>query len=153
MANADLLTRLSSLGWTVTQTGCWEYNGGKSDGYGRVWDGEKVVRAHRASYEAHTGPIAEGMSVLHTCDNPPCINPAHLFLGTIAANNADMRAKGRNRTGEQHPQARLSDEQVASIRAATGTSQHALARAYGVSQSTIADIIHLRVRRPASVAV
>jgi len=79
----------------------------RNKGYGAfVWsgaDGEVIQgRAHRFSWELHNGPIPEGMSVLHRCDNPPCVNPRHLFLGTIADNNHDMQAKGRKVPGGTH---------------------------------------------------
>lgn len=78
---------------TRMPNGCWEWHGARNDrGYGTV---TKNVRAHRYAYELLGGPIPEGMCVCHTCDNPPCINPAHLFLGTIGENNRDRHAKGR----------------------------------------------------------
>lgn len=80
-------------------TGCWLWLSGTNNGYGilslyEVY-GRRTVLAHRASWEFHRGPIPEGLCVLHRCDTPPCINPAHLFLGTIADNTHDMIAKGR----------------------------------------------------------
>ena len=75
---------------------CVIFQGTKSDkGYGRVWHNGKMVRAHRLAYETHVGPIPKGMFVCHRCDNPPCINPEHLFLGTTTDNIRDAVAKGR----------------------------------------------------------
>ena len=75
---------------------CWEWTDGcDGDGYGVVGAGGKTVRAHRVAWEVAHGPIPDGVHVLHQCDNPPCINPAHLFLGTQADNMADKVAKGR----------------------------------------------------------
>ena len=79
-------------------TECREWEGSRNrDGYGRYPVGGSWVGAHRVAWEQEYGPIPKGMSVLHHCDNPPCILPSHLFLGTQQDNVADMIAKGRGR--------------------------------------------------------
>jgi hypothetical protein len=81
--------------------GCWLWTGSvtKSGGYGQLSVNGKPVRAHRFIYELLHGPIPVGMRVCHTCDNPPCVRPDHLFLGTPKDNTHDMIRKGRNRLG------------------------------------------------------
>ena len=76
--------------------GCWVWRGCAPEEYGRLWDGAKLERAHRISYALHIGPVPDDMFVLHECDNPPCVNPSHLFLGTAGDNARDRAAKGRN---------------------------------------------------------
>lgn len=82
--------------------GCWEWQGGKVRyGYGGFHDENHRLRfAHRYSWEMHNGPIPKGLFVCHTCDNPPCINPAHLFIGTPKDNTQDMIRKGRSAQGQ-----------------------------------------------------
>lgn len=100
---------------------CWVWNACKDKyGYGWIKLGKKTIAAHRLSYMIHNGDIGSGMHVLHTCDNPSCVNPAHLFLGTHIDNMEDMKKKGRWRgvsnAGENNPLAKLSANQVAEIR-------------------------------------
>lgn len=119
----------------------------------------RSFRAHRFAWEITRGPIPDGLHVLHRCDNPPCCNPDHLFLGTHIDNVADMVAKGRGAKGERsgarlHPErvargerngtAKLTAAQVAEIRATPRKvgSQHALALRFGVSDATISMIVN-----------
>lgn len=76
--------------------GCWRWTAGcDSSGYGSLKTGQTKVSAHRLSWQLHHGPVPPGQNVLHRCDNPRCVRPSHLFLGTQADNIADMLAKGR----------------------------------------------------------
>ncbi|AKU93360.1 Phage-associated homing endonuclease [Labilithrix luteola] len=90
---------------------CWPFMGFRFKGYGRMQGGKRgapMMFAHRIAYELANGPIPEGdgeWCVCHTCDNPPCCNPKHLFLGRDADNIADCIAKGRNSKGDRHRQA------------------------------------------------
>ena len=119
--------------------GCWIWTGSKNrDGYGRFYH----TSAHRASYEIFKGGIPVGISVLHSCDNPSCVNPNHLWLGTQADNMHDCIAKGRFSflpMGEKHHKAKLTVKDVAEIRRSKEFCQ-TLANHYGVHKSTVARI-------------
>jgi hypothetical protein len=120
---------------------CWTWTACVNlTGYGRFGEG----LAHRKSWEINKGTIPKGICVLHSCDNPPCVNPAHLFLGTHLENIADRVAKGRSarHIGEMNGRAKLTLSQVQFIRAASKTaSVKSLARIYGVSNWHIYRII------------
>lgn len=125
--------------------GCIEWTQHRTrKGYGYGWD--RVTRtkrqAHRMAYERANGPIPPGMFVCHRCDNPPCINPEHLFLGTNAENIRDCIAKGRIARGARNASTRLLPVDVWAIRdgLAEGRSKAELARAHGVTFMTITAI-------------
>jgi hypothetical protein len=106
----------------IAPTGCWDWTASiDGNGYGKLGVKGKFKRASRISYELHKGPIPDGLCVLHTCDNPKCVNPDHLFLGTLAENTRDMMRKGRsklgtNLEGEKHGRAKLKAKDVLAIR-------------------------------------
>jgi hypothetical protein len=128
---------------------CWPWQAGKKEpGYGNVrWNG-RLSLAHRVAYEIASGHAPGALNVLHRCDNPCCVNPAHLFLGTQRDNMADARTKGRTARGERHGKAVLTAEQVRAIRerfAAGGVTQSQLGREYGITQSHVWHIINYRM--------
>jgi hypothetical protein len=118
-----MVNRSKNIGtrlWSRTErldSGCLVWTGYRGPlGYGEMGDGRKSVRVHRVAYELTYGPIPEGMFVCHRCDNPPCVEPTHLFLGTPKDNVDDMVAKGREARGAMLPHTRLTEAQVAEIR-------------------------------------
>ncbi len=120
---------------------CWLWKRYLDEGgYGHIMDSGKIRGAHRVSYELHHGRIPDGMHVRHRCDNPPCVNPAHLELGTNADNMADKLARGRAAAGPaivRQSTLKLTPELVLAIRAdARSTAE--VARDYGLS------MVHVR---------
>ena len=132
--------------------GCWEWNAYKDRvGYGTFRIAERHQMAHRVAYQLYVGEIPAGLCVCHHCDNPRCVNPAHLFLGTQADNMRDRENKGRGvfpgLSGENHGSAKLTEAQVIEIRAkyGEGARQVDLAKEFGVTQSIISMIVCGRV--------
>lgn len=127
---------------------CWLWLGGRtSKGYGGFSQSGKDTAAHRTAWERQNGPIPEGMDVLHKCDNPPCCNPRHLFLGTNSANMADRNAKGRQAKGIENGAAKLTDARVEWLhrRRASGTAtQKELASILGVTQQSVSLVLNNR---------
>jgi hypothetical protein len=153
---------------------CWEWQGGRTPhGYGRLYYQGHYQLTHRLVYELTYGPIPDGILVCHHCDNPCCVRPDHLFLGTQSDTMRDMTMKNRHgwqthpdsyrgvnhwlrryperiRRGEDVPNARLTEDKVRDIRRvyATGTiSQPQLARRFGVSQAMIDQVVTGRTWR------
>lgn len=123
---------------------CWEWQKVLTVwGYGVVCFHHKRYAAHRVSFELHYGPIPAGLQALHKCDNPPCCNPNHLFLGTDADNVADKVSKGRQARGVHAPSAKLTEADVIAIRTLgnSGMQTREIARQYGRSESTIGRIV------------
>ena len=122
--------------------GCWEWTG-KQDiqGYGTIYIAltRRIVRAHRVAFEFFNGPIPEDHCVCHRCDNPPCVNPAHLFLGTDAENSADRGAKGRQYIGSQVTVSKLNEAAIREIRSrsARGEPTRELCNHFKVHKNTI----------------
>ena len=125
---------------------CWKWLGAKRNGYGNFWHNRKGHIASRFAWELTHGPISAELFVCHSCDNPECVNPAHLFLGTAKDNYHDMARKNRvaDTSGELHGNAKLTSIQIVQIRNlyATGKhSQEALGEMFGIGQTCVSKIV------------
>lgn len=149
------LPALEAILWHTNKTDtCWLWTGAtqKKFGYGLILHQGRCILAHRLSWEAHNGPITNGLHVCHHCDNPPCVNPAHLFLGTCLDNMRDRDAKGRgyDRRGTKNGRAKLTPERVVELRHrfAAGEKRRNLMNEFGIGQTQlrrIANGVHWRV--------
>jgi hypothetical protein len=153
----------------VDQTGgddaCWTWTnkrtGQPAKSYGRFKVNAVLHRVHRLSWELTYGPIPEGLVVCHHCDNPICVNPRHLFLGTTQDNSIDMVRKGRHARnlpvyrGEANSQSKLTDDGVRAIRRryAAGETERDLAAAYGVSERAIYFVVRHQTWRHVDDAI
>ena len=144
--HADKATNFSDSFWNRTKrtkSGCILWTGYTNPwGYGRVRFHGRMLRTHQVAWELTKDPIPFDLCVLHKCDNPPCVNPDHLFLGTQADNVADRERKGRTACGERMPNAKLSSDAVREIHSASkkGSSRVSLARRFGVSPQRISEV-------------
>lgn len=129
----------------MPRSGCWLWQGYiNPGGYGVIsMPGKKSRSAHRIAWTLFHGAIPAGLMVCHRCDIRECVNPDHLFLGTVAENAADMKRKGRSRSGERNARAKLKLKQVTRIKellARPGARARTIAKRYNVSISTISAI-------------
>lgn len=129
------------------ETGCWEWMGRKNDrGYGLFQVNHKALRASRIAYALHNKTDPDRWCVCHRCDNPGCVNPSHLFLGTRIDNNKDRDQKKRQRAtrGEKSNLAKLTDQRVLDIKSllSQGIKQSEIALKHGVTRGAIWRIAH-----------
>lgn len=145
----SMVMRIKSRVNVNPRTGCWNWTGSfRKDGYGKLLVGSKLdgsrrtVTASRASYETFVGKIPPGMVVCHKCDNPRCVNPDHLFVGTWKDNFDDMVRKGRRKQarGSRIASSKLTEADVRRIRQSGKTPQE-LADRYGVNVATVRKIL------------
>lgn len=140
---ASLAERLNRR--LVRRDGCLVWTGSTTTGgYGRVAAPDGTLKlAHRAAWELANGPIPDGMDILHRCDNPPCADPEHLFLGDDSDNQQDARHKGRRGSDK------LTPDDVRAIREqyAAGVQGKVLAPLYGVSRATISLVVNRKAWR------
>lgn len=127
-------------------TKCWLWTGAIQGGYGGFTDKQRKLYAHRVAWELVCGQIPCGLKVLHTCDNPLCVRPTHLFLGTNKDNSQDMVGKDRHPRGERQGAAVLDDQTVLWLREVYMPRHpvfgcHALARHLNVSPMTVSRAI------------
>ena len=154
-----VISRWAGRVGTFDPSKCWNWTGGKDHSYGAFCLGGKNLRAHRASYVFFRGDIPPGIHVCHHCDNPICVNPAHLFLGTTKDNMADKVAKGRQPRGDDAPTRRfpgllagercgtakltwLQVEQLREERKKGGATMAVLARRYNICPANVWRIVH-----------
>lgn len=141
---------------------CLAWNKGKlKAGYGKIKWKRKTVLAHRASYSAFNGPIPDELCVCHKCDNPSCVNPEHLFLGTYLENNLDKKEKGRGAAGDRHgsktkperfcrgertPTSKVTTNEVIEIRKLRdlGWKHEDIAKHYNIKRAAISHIVNRR---------
>lgn len=141
--------------WLYTSVGaitdCWIWHGPTDgdEGYGRVCVGRRTsIYAHRLSYQIHNGPIPDGLDILHSCDNPQCVNPCHLRAGTHLDNMKDMIARGHlvqpePRRGESNHFSKLTEAAVIEIRALheAGIPRRTIALRFGIVPGTVTKIV------------
>lgn len=125
-------------------TGCWNWTGVlHQQGYGMIRSARTQHLTHRASYNVFKGEIPAGMFVCHHCDNRRCVNPDHLFLGTVQDNQADMKRKDRSVFGEKSSAAKLKEADVLQILKykSEGMTQRAIAKMFNVSPSLVCMVL------------
>ena len=146
MANKLISIEEKLKRYVIGNCNCWNWIGSKDrDGYGVFGHHRnKQIKAHRASYAFYVGEIPNGMMVCHSCDNPSCINPQHLFVGTAKDNTQDMIKKQRRPilSGENHPNAKITDHQAHEIKQLRkqNVPLTSIANQYGISFQTVSSI-------------
>ena len=125
---------------------CWMWVGSRDkDGYGYLSTPRGDIKAHRLAHELHSKmPIPRGLLCCHSCDNPPCVNPAHLFLGTNKDNLSDAALKLRMHCGEEHGNSKLTESKVLKIRSLYAShlhSQEEIGKLFGINQTQVSRVV------------
>lgn len=149
MQENELMARGLARFWqSVDRRGpeeCWNWIATKrAKGYGHFNLNYKSIRAHIFSYELMHGRVPAGLLVIHSCDNPSCVNPAHLRAGTPKDNNADMVSRWRHRYGSKHPRSKLTEQKVREMRDChkeRDLTYRELGALFGISGSTAYKIV------------
>lgn len=152
MTRSQQMTEYQRFWSKVDKSGeCWIWTAAKTGkGYGHIRLLGKDWLAHRFSYVVEVGGIPAGMLVCHPCDNPACVRPDHLFVGSNRDNTIDMTRKGRGKhavlNGEQNGQAKITREVVLQIRAdsRSGLSHREIAQKFGISQPHVSNVVNVR---------
>lgn len=148
----DLIGRFWEKVRRSSKNACWVWTASRlkaSGGYGQIRTagaGSKMIKAHRLSWIIHNGPIPTGMCVLHRCDNPPCVNPRHFFLGTNVENTEDSVMKGRRAKGERIARATTTARQAREVkrRRKDGQKSSEIARELGLTKDVVYQIVRGR---------
>lgn len=146
MFDPKFVARFSEKYLKDKDSGCWNWTAslaGKGYGQIKLPGQRRQIYAHRASYIIHLGEIPDGKNVLHKCDNPKCVNPDHLWIGTQKENLQDMKGKDRHLRGERNNQSMLTEKDVMSIKVLldkSPLSQAKIANRFGVSQIEVSRI-------------
>lgn len=133
--------------WMSVEKGpdCWLWTGSMAGHYGKLRGAVAAIGAHRFSYELHHGPIPPGMVVMHSCDTPKCVNPAHLSVGTYKDNMDDMDRKGRRviaaLKGQECAQSKLNDDMVRWMRSQRAMTPTEMGRHLGVDPNTVRAVL------------
>lgn len=142
--NADFEQKFWSHVVKGADNECWNWKGYVNKGYGTFWINKGNMRAHRAAWVIHNGPIPDRLFVCHKCDNRSCVNPNHLFLGTNMDNIKDMVDKKRHAYGQRHGCVKLKLTDVLAIRVMfikRGFGTKEIGRRFDVSATLVGDII------------
>lgn len=143
----DLAKHITSNS-VLSERGCLIWRGLRGpQGYGKIRFGSRDLRAHRAAWMLVNGEIPSGMMVCHSCDEPSCVNVAHMFLGTALTNAHDRDMKGRCARGERHAFAVLTDDAVRSIRSArmgNDATYDEIGRAFGTTKGQVYNVVRFR---------
>lgn len=149
MKRTPAIKRFENNVYPEPNTGCWLWTGCVSPGkwgYGVFWVDGKTIKVHRYSYIIFKGEIPKGLFVCHSCDQPSCVNPDHLFLGTHQDNMKDMNSKGRGGStkGERSRLSRLTTQQVLDIRSmySDGNSSIKIAKRFSITDRNVMHIVN-----------